>query len=78
MAVGWHRVPTTLGCFAAWSPDARARHFPTLLKMDGRLILAGEHASLLPAWQEGAVLSARHAITQLHEAALQRAAPKQG
>ena len=78
MTVGWHRVPTTLGCFAAWSPDARALHFPTLLKMDGRLILAGEHASLLPAWQEGAVLSARHAITQLHEAALQRAAPKQG
>jgi monoamine oxidase len=75
MAVGWHRVPTTLGCFAHWSPAARARHFPTLLKMDGRVILAGEHASLLPAWQEGAVLSARHAITQLHEAALQ-AAPK--
>ncbi|MCE4540031.1 flavin monoamine oxidase family protein [Pelomonas sp. P7] len=71
MAVGWHRVPTTLGCFAAWSPDTRARHFPTLLKMDGRLILAGEHASLLPAWQEGAVLSARHAVAQLHEAALQ-------
>lgn len=76
MAVGWHRVPTTLGCFANWSPDARARHFPTLLKMDGRIILAGEHASLLPAWQEGAVLSARHAITQLHEAALHKAAPR--
>lgn len=71
MSVGWHRVPSTLGCFAAWNPDTRARHFPTLLKLDGRVILAGEHASLLPAWQEGAVLSARHAVTQLHQAALQ-------
>ncbi len=69
MAVGWHRHPATLGCFGDWSRVARERHYPTLLKMDGRLILAGEHASLLPAWQEGAVLSARHAITQLHEKA---------
>ncbi|MDT9002406.1 flavin monoamine oxidase family protein [Paucibacter sp. APW11] len=69
MAVGWHRSPTTLGCFAFWSQANRERHYPTLLKMDGRLILAGEHASLLPAWQEGAVLSARHAVTQLHAAA---------
>ena len=69
MTVGWHRHPATLGCFGDWSRVARERHYPTLLKMDGRLILAGEHASLLPAWQEGAVLSARHAITQLHEKA---------
>ncbi len=69
MSVGWHRHPATLGCFGDWSGVARERHYPTLLKMDGRLILAGEHASLLPAWQEGAVLSARHAITQLHEKA---------
>lgn len=75
MAVAWHRVPTTLGCFAFWTPETRERHYPTLLKMDGRVILAGEHASRLPAWQEGAVLSAQHAITQLHEAALQTAAP---
>jgi len=69
MTVGWHRHPATLGCFGDWSRVARERHYPTLLKMDGRLILAGEHASLLPAWQEGAVLSARHAVTQLHEKA---------
>ncbi|MEJ5999823.1 flavin monoamine oxidase family protein [Paucibacter soli] len=66
MAVAWHRHPATLGCFAAWTQAARERHYPQLLQMDGRLILAGEHASLLPAWQEGAVLSAQHAVTQLH------------
>ncbi|MDP1007358.1 FAD-dependent oxidoreductase, partial [Klebsiella pneumoniae] len=49
MAVAWHRVPTTLGCFAFWTAETRERHYPTLLKMDGRVILAGEHASRLPA-----------------------------
>jgi monoamine oxidase len=29
-------------------------------------MLAGEHASYLPAWQEGAVLSALDAIARLH------------
>jgi monoamine oxidase len=30
-------------------------------------MLAGEHASRLPAWQEGAVLSALDAIGRLHQ-----------
>ncbi|MFH7041349.1 flavin monoamine oxidase family protein [Paucibacter sp. JuS9] len=70
MAVAWHRSPFTLGCFGWWTEETRARHYPAMLKMDGRIILAGEHASLLTAWQEGAVLSARHAITQLHKKAV--------
>jgi monoamine oxidase len=38
--------------------------------MDGRIVLAGEHASFLPAWQEGAVTSAIDAIGRLHHKAL--------
>jgi monoamine oxidase len=38
--------------------------------MDRRIVLAGEHASYLPAWQEGAVLSAHTAVEQLHRRAL--------
>ena len=34
--------------------------------LDNRLILAGEHASWLPAWQEGAILSALDAVERLH------------
>jgi monoamine oxidase len=34
--------------------------------LDGRILLAGEHASYLPAWQEGAALSALDAVTRLH------------
>ena len=66
VSVGWHRVPFTNGCFANWSDKARAQHYKNLCQIDGRIVLAGEHASLIPAWQEGAVLSAHDAISRLH------------
>ena len=66
VSVGWHRVPFTNGCFGNWSDAARAKHYKNLCQIDGRIVLAGEHASLIPAWQEGAVLSALDAITRLH------------
>ena len=38
-----------------------------LIDTDGRILLAGEHASYIPAWQEGALLSSLDAITRLHQ-----------
>jgi monoamine oxidase len=35
-------------------------------------VLAGEHLSYLPAWQEGAILSSLDAIQQLHTHATTR------
>jgi monoamine oxidase len=67
IAVAWHRVPFVLGCSGEWSDEARAAHYENLCRIDGRIVLAGEHASALPAWQEGAILSALDAITRLHE-----------
>jgi len=69
-SVGWHRVPYTMGCFGLWSDAARVEHYRNLCAIDGRLVLAGEHASNLPAWQEGAVLSALDAIERLHRKAM--------
>jgi monoamine oxidase len=66
IAVGWHRVPWTLGCYGSWSDAARAEHYENLCALDGRILLAGEHASYIPAWQEGAVLSALDAVKRLH------------
>jgi monoamine oxidase len=66
VAVAWHRVPFTLGCAGYWSDEARAAHYDDLCQIDGRIALAGEHASYLPAWQEGAILSSLDAITRLH------------
>jgi len=66
IAVAWHRSPFTLGCFGMWSTDARARHYDNLCQIDGRIALAGEHASFLGGWQEGAVTSSMDAISRLH------------
>ena len=67
VAVAWHRVPFTLGCAGNWTEKARADHYDNLCQIDGRLVLAGEHASYIPAWQEGAILSSLNAITRLHD-----------
>jgi monoamine oxidase len=66
VSVAWHRVPWTLGCAGHWTERLRAQHYDNLCAIDGRILLAGEHASRIPAWQEGAVLSALDAIQRLH------------
>lgn len=64
--IAWHRVPFTLGCYGLWTPTTRKQHYDTLCAIDERFVIAGEHASYLPAWQEGAVLSALDAVERLH------------
>jgi monoamine oxidase len=66
VTVGWHRVPWINGCMGMWTDTARAQHYDNLCTIDNRLVLAGEHASFIGGWQEGAVLSAHDAITRLH------------
>ncbi|WP_235911882.1 flavin monoamine oxidase family protein [Mesorhizobium xinjiangense] len=71
IAVAWHRSPFTLGCSGDWTEEARKEHYNNLCQIDGRIVLAGEHASYIPAWQEGAILSSLDAITRLHQRVLQ-------
>jgi monoamine oxidase len=66
IAVAWHRHPAVLGCAGSWTDASRQQHYENLCAIDGRILLAGEHASYLPAWQEGALLSALDAIARLH------------
>ena len=75
VGVAWHRVPGALGCFGLWTDATRAEHYDNLCQLDGRIVLAGEHASYLPAWQEGAVTSALDAIARLHQRALASGVP---
>ena len=70
VSVAWHRVPFTLGCAGVWTDETRRAHYDNLCQIDGRIVLAGEHASYMPAWQEGAILSALDAITRLHRRVL--------
>ncbi|TWT14066.1 flavin monoamine oxidase family protein [Reyranella sp. CPCC 100927] len=67
ISVGWHRVPGVNGCYGMWTEESRKTHYKNLCQIDGRIALAGEHASYLPAWQEGAVLSALDTISRLHQ-----------
>jgi monoamine oxidase len=67
VAVAWHRVPWTLGCFGIWNEETRAAHYRNLCEFDGRVVLAGEHASYIGGWQEGAITSALDAIERLHQ-----------
>lgn len=67
VAVAWHRVPWTLGCYGIWQ-DKEAQ-YQDAVAMDRRVVCAGEHLSYLPAWMEGALLSSLDAITRLHTAA---------
>lgn len=69
--VAWHRVPWTLGCFGQWNDEMRAAHYKHICQIDGRIVLAGEHVSMIPAWQEGAVLSSLDAIGRLHQRIVQ-------
>lgn len=71
IAVAWHRSPFTLGCAGDWTEEARKQHYDALCQIDGRIVLAGEHASYIPAWQEGAILSSLDAIGRLHKRVLQ-------
>ncbi|GBQ67529.1 flavin-containing amine oxidase [Ameyamaea chiangmaiensis NBRC 103196] len=66
----WSRVPWTLGCCSMWSEQARKTHYKTLCEVDNRVVLAGEHASYIGCWQEGAILSSLDAITRLHKRAI--------
>jgi monoamine oxidase len=68
-SVAWARVPWTLGCCARWSEETRDEHYQTLVAMDQRVVLAGEHASYVGCWMEGALLSSIDAITRLHKRA---------
>jgi monoamine oxidase len=67
IAVAWHRVPFTLGCAGDWTEEARKEHYDNLCQIDGRIVLAGEHASYIPAWMEGAILSSLDAVSRLHQ-----------
>jgi len=69
-SVAWSRMPWILGCTSRWTDESREQHYQDLVAIDGRIVLAGEHASYYGGWMEGSLLSSRDAITRLHQKAL--------
>jgi monoamine oxidase len=66
VSVPWQRMNHHLGCGAIWSDEARERHFRYLQRpLHGRHLMLGDQMSYHPAWQEGALSSAYHALREL-------------
>jgi len=58
ISVSWPKVPFQSGAWGTSDPGI-------LLTADENIFFAGEHLSILQGWQEGAILSAYHAIDQV-------------
>jgi len=69
--VAWNRVPWTLGSCGQWTEETRSTHYQKLVEIEDRIVLAGEHASYVGCWMEGAVTSSLDAIKRLHKRALE-------
>jgi monoamine oxidase len=65
VSVVWHKVPWVLGCFGIWRN--KETHYANAVKIDNRVVCAGEHVSYLGAWLEGAIESSLDAIGRLHD-----------
>jgi len=63
--VPWSKVPYSLGCFANIFLPSSEPAYNQLEKPQGRTYFAGDYLSHLVAWQEGAILSAHHAIERI-------------
>jgi len=63
--VAWSKIPYSLGCFANNHLASSDPAYAQLEKPQGQTYFAGDYLSHLVGWQEGAVLSAHHAIERI-------------
>jgi monoamine oxidase len=63
--VAWPNEPYTRGSYAALSPGQVTAHWPTLFEPAGRLFFAGEHATPIQGFMEGAVESGQRAAAKI-------------
>ena len=63
--VSWSKIPYSLGCFANNHLASSDGAYAQLEKPQGRTYFAGDYLSHLVGWQEGAALSAHHAIERI-------------
>lgn len=64
-SMAWDNHPYSSGAFAWFSPGQHETLYQHLIAPEGRLFFAGEHASLTPTWQQGALESAQRVLKQL-------------
>ena len=65
----WHDDEFAGGAFAIFTPGQQTRLYEAIIAPEGRVHIAGEHASLRHAWIQGAIESGLRAASEIHEAA---------
>lgn len=61
----WDEHPWSGGAYAFYSPGDQSALNAALLEPEGRLLLAGEHASFTHSWIQGAIDSGLRAALQI-------------
>jgi monoamine oxidase len=64
----WHDDPFAGGAFALFDPGQQTLLHEDIIKPEGRIHFAGEHASLYHAWIQGAFESGLRAAIAIHQA----------
>lgn len=64
----WHDDPYAGGAFALFDPGQQTLLHTEIIKPEGRIHFAGEHASLYHAWIQGAFESGLRAAIAIHQA----------
>jgi len=63
----WHDDPYAGGAFALFEPEQQSRLYADIIKPEGRIHFAGEHASLAHAWIQGSIESGLRAAFEVNE-----------
>lgn len=64
----WHDDEFAGGAFALFDPGQQSLLYNDIIKPEGRIHFAGEHASLAHAWIQGAIESGLRAAVEIHQA----------
>jgi monoamine oxidase len=76
LTVGWSQGPWAEGVAVFWDEadggSGRGADYKLLCSPEDRVVFAGEHLSYLPAWQEGAAVTAQAAIGLLARQAAEK------
>lgn len=70
VSMAWRTVPFSWGAWPAWEPDDSPEvtaNFRELIRPEGRVLFAGDIASLWAGWMEGAFAAAHTAISAIDE-----------
>jgi monoamine oxidase len=61
----WHEDPWAKGAFAFPQPDEYGWIWPASRQPEGRVHFAGEHTSVWPGWQNGALESGERCVREI-------------